>query len=242
MTTYTDTSPEDAVDLGFPSFVDLGGPAILSSVLLNSQSGLALVSGKRNSGKSTTLASLVNELARSGRRVLAVRTPDAAVIPGVSELFVNSISNTLEQDLLLGDKWDVIVVDEVRTPEAASFVAKLVAAGILVVISIYATDPTRALWEFLNLCKSRRNKLVSRELLFSYGTEIYQSYGKDTPDASVIAAVAHSVQLMGKEGRSNRGLLDGMKSYRDVIVSDYIFPDAVTRNHILGFTKNYLED
>jgi len=240
MTTYADSSLEDAVNLDFPSFVDLGGPAIIFDTLLNSPSGLALISGKYHSGKTTTLTALANELVRSGRNVLAVRTPTSSAVPGVAELFVQSISPTLEQDLLIGDKNDVIILDSIDTPEAVSFASKLIAAGILVIGTIEASDATRALWEFLRLGKSRRNKVVARELVFSYGVEIYQATGKDSPDSVVMSAVKKARNLMDKDSAVVKSHLYEVSS--SILVSDYVFPDAVVRNHILGYNKGYLED
>lgn len=240
MTTYADVSLEETVQLDFPSFVDLGGPAIIFDTLLNAPSGLALISGKRYSGKTTTLTALANELSRSGRNVLAVRTPASSAVPGVAELFVNAISPTLEHDLLIGDKNDVIVLDTIDTSEAVAFASKLVSAGILVVGTIEASDPIRALWEFLRLGKSRRNKVVAKELVFSYGSEIYQATGKDSPNPEVISAVKKARELMDKESAIQNDHFHDVSS--SILISDYVFPDAVVRNHILGYNKGYLED
>lgn len=237
--TYTEVSQEDSILLDFPTLKDLGGPAVIPGLLLGTPSGLALISGKHSSGKTTTLAAVANELSRAGRNVLAVRTPDASHVPGVDELFVHTISATLEKDLLIGDKCDVIILDEIRTFEAAVFAAKLLAAGILVIATIKASDPTKALWEYLRLCRGRRNKVVARELVFSYGVEIYESFGKDLPDPGLVASVEKARLLMASDDfHTNKPAHEPSSA---VIVSDYIFPDAVTRKHILGYTKGYFE-
>ena len=163
----------------FPTFVELGGPDSVFDDLMNAQRGLALFSGRTFSGKTTAIAALANELQRAGRTVVAVRAPHVESIPDIEECSGNVFGVDF-QDFIIEDKPDVVIVDDIRSSDAALFVTNLVEAGILVIASVHALDPYMALSKFLYLCESKKNKVVADSLLFSYGLQI--SFDPDNPD------------------------------------------------------------
>jgi hypothetical protein len=163
----------------FPAFTELGGSETAFDALIKAQSGLALFSGRVFSGKTTAIAALANELQRAGRNVVAVRAPHVEPIPNVEEHSGNVFGVDF-QDFLIQDKPEVVIVDDIRSSDAALFVANLIEAGILVIASIHAYDPWMALSKFLYLCESKKNQLVADSLLFCYGLEI--GFDPDNPD------------------------------------------------------------
>lgn len=169
----------DKPTAGFPAFTELGGPDTVFNDLVKAQSGLALFSGRSLSGKTTAIAALANELQRAGRNVVAVRAPHAESIPDIEEHSGNVFGVDF-QDFLIEDKPDIVIVDDIRSSDAALFVASLVEAGILVIASIHAFDPWMALSKFLYLCESKKNKVIADSLLFVNGLQI--GFDPDNPD------------------------------------------------------------
>jgi hypothetical protein len=224
----------------FPAFAELGGCAIVSSALRDARHGLALFSGRTFSGKTTALAALANELQRAGRNVLAVRAPHVESIPNIEELTVDYFRPSLIQDLLIGDKQDVVIVDDIRSSDAANFVADLIAAGILVIASIHAADPWKALSHFLYRCGGNRNKVIAESLLFSYGLDIrVDPNDPDKMQDDVIANAVFETELLFSS--ANLRQVPSPYSSRYSLVSNILFPDEKVREFILSYRAIYTE-
>ena len=215
----------------FPTFAEMGGSDTLAKELVSTHGGLALFSGRVFSGKTTTLAALANELQRAGRDVRAVRALHVESFPGVEE-YAGNVFGADFKDFLIEDKPDVIIVDDIRSREAACFVADLLEQGLLVIASIHAHDPWMALSKFLFLCGGERNKLVADTLLFSHGLKMSTSSGTSNDDA-VSTAVIKSERLLDEV---NPGSIPSRYDANRCLSSDIILPDENTRESIESYS------
>lgn len=218
----------------FPSLVELGGPDVVSSVLLHASGGLAVVSGKSLSGKTTVLSALAHELKRAGKRVIAVRGVDAGVMPGVEEVMTADFEDTLVDVVLEKHKPDVVFVDEIRSSRAAMFALKLVEAGVLVVVSMHAINPERALFHILHHGRGLNNELIANSLLFSYGVKL-RLY--DQADKLVDEAIAEQVKKAERlTTEAYRTIVPSTYDPHRYLSSTFMFPDAELRESIRAYS------
>ncbi|MEJ6002720.1 GspE/PulE family protein [Paucibacter soli] len=137
----------------------------------NGSGGMVLMVGPTNSGKSTTMQSMIENLYQvRGRetKVITVEDPVELVIPGACQIsvgrqrvqqgegdesaFTSFLRGTLRQDP------DVVLVGEIRDPDSASIACNLALAGRKVFATLHTNS---ALWAFSRL----REMGVRQELL-----------------------------------------------------------------------------
>jgi len=133
---------------GMPSFAGLNLPASLAE-LPNFRDGLILVTGATGSGKSTTLATIIDEINRTSRRtIITIEDPIEYVHANQQcvifqrELFtdVPSFADAM-RDSLRQDP-DVILVGEMRDPETIRTAITAAETGHLVLSTLHARDAT----------------------------------------------------------------------------------------------------
>lgn len=142
-----------------PAPADLGLPAAVLSGLrrvLRQPQGLVLVCGPTGSGKTTTIHSLLAELAaeRPDRLPLAIEDPVERRLPGVVQVevqhhrafgFLPALRAALRQDP------DVLVIGEVRDPETAQAAVRAALTGHLVVTTLHCGRAAEALPRLLEM-------------------------------------------------------------------------------------------
>jgi len=131
----------------------LGLPAAVIAGLragLQAPQGLVLVCGPTGSGKTTTIHSLLAELAaeRPDRQCLSIEDPVERRLPGVVQVevqpqrefgFAEALKAAVRQDP------DVLVIGEVRDPATAQAVVRAALTGHLVVSTLHCSRAAEAL-------------------------------------------------------------------------------------------------
>ncbi len=148
----------------------LGLPAVLEE-FTNINMGLALVTGPTGSGKSTTLAALVNQIvARRPVHVITIEDPieflfadDVATISqrevGTDTIgFTEALRNAMRQDP------DVIMVGEMRDPETVSTVISAAETGHLVFSTLHTNSATQTVDRILDTFPGDAQKQVRMQL------------------------------------------------------------------------------
>jgi type IV pilus assembly protein PilB len=111
--------------------------------VLRNPNGLILLSGPTGSGKSTTLYSMLNEVANSSTNVATIEDPVEKLVPGVNQTqtnpkagltFANGLRALLRQDP------DKIMIGEIRDIETADIAARAAITGHLVFASIHTNS------------------------------------------------------------------------------------------------------
>lgn len=111
--------------------------------LIGSPSGIVLVTGPTGSGKSTTLYSILSEIATPLVNVVSVEDPVEKVIPGVSQTQVNPKAGlTFASGLraFLRQDPDVIMIGEIRDAETADIASRAAITGHFVLSSLHTND------------------------------------------------------------------------------------------------------
>lgn len=153
-----------------PNLTDLGLPDILNSVL-NYQNGIILVTGPTGSGKSTTLASLINQISlNSAKHIVTIEDPIEYVFKSSKSIvsqrqvgvdtasFSDGIKYALRQDP------DVIFIGEIRDRDTMSAALKAAETGHLVLTTLHTNDAVQTINRIVNMF-DESNRLLARKQL-----------------------------------------------------------------------------
>jgi len=134
------------IPMHIPSFEDLKLPEVLRS-FTNKERGLILVTGVTGSGKSTTLATLINEINRTKRKHIITIEDPVEFVHKDNECIINQRS--VGQDTLsfknalrgaLREDPDIILVGEMRDVETINLALHAADTGHLVFSTLHTID------------------------------------------------------------------------------------------------------
>ena len=140
-----------------PSIDELGLPTVLKDVVMN-QTGLVLVVGSTGSGKSTTLASMLNYRNSSvGGHILTIEDPIEFVfrhnksIVSQREVGIDTLSydNALRE--ALREAPEVIMIGEARDPETMKAAISFADTGHLCLTTLHAVNSNQAMDRIMNM-------------------------------------------------------------------------------------------
>jgi len=177
----------DVRDIGMPS--DLVWQEIC--MLLQ---GLVLVTGPTGSGKSTTIAAILNHLNRSRRaRVITLEDPIEYIFEGDHALFsqrelgrhMGSFSEGLRS--ALREDPDVIYVGELRDPETVALALTAAETGHLVFSTLHTRDTRSAITRVIDAMPSERAGETATQLSLSLAYVLGQKLLSRTDGGRVLA-------------------------------------------------------
>jgi type II secretory ATPase GspE/PulE/Tfp pilus assembly ATPase PilB-like protein len=122
--------------------------------LLASPSGLLLVTGPTETGKSTTLYACLCHLNNGERKINTIEDPIEYSIKGIRQSQVNARVGLTFDELLRGvlrQAPDVIMIGEIRDPETAMTAVRAAASGHLVLSTLHAPVAVAAIHTMLRL-------------------------------------------------------------------------------------------
>lgn len=165
-----------------PDFDWAGFPRPLAARLTNLRDGLVVVTGATGSGKTTTLAMIVNELNRGGGcRIITVEEPVEYLFPrqpnsvvtqrevGLDVLsFADGLKYGLRQDP------DVILVGEIRDRETAQMCLSAAETGHLVFTTLHTRDAKGAVTRFPDFFPQDSQPVVRSQLAMSLRAVVSQ--------------------------------------------------------------------
>ena len=111
--------------------------------LMRNPNGIILVTGPTGSGKSTTIYSMLHQLATPNVNVVTVEDPVEKMIDGISQVQVNPKSGlTFAAGLrsILRQDPDIIMIGEIRDIETAQIAARAAITGHLVLSTVHTND------------------------------------------------------------------------------------------------------
>ena len=122
--------------------------------LLDSPSGLLLVTGATGAGKTTTLYALLQHLGDGTRKVVTIEDPIEYDMPRINQAEVNSRIGldyaTILRSVLRQDP-NVIMIGEIRDPETADIVVRAANAGRLVLATSHTMHVAAAVESLISL-------------------------------------------------------------------------------------------
>jgi len=132
----------------------LPDPLKLYRDLIESPSGMVLVSGPPNSGKTTTLYASINQLNTEARNIVTIEDPIECHFADMKQIQVNpQVDLTFASGLRVVMRLDpdVILVGEIRDPQTAKTAIQAALAGPLVLSSVHSKDAVGALFCLIDL-------------------------------------------------------------------------------------------
>lgn len=158
------------IPYGIPSLSELGLPEILNSVA-NCQNGIILVTGPTGSGKSTTLASLINQIAiTSQKHIITIEDPVEYVFKNAKSIisqrqvgvdtasFADGIKYALRQDP------DVIFIGEIRDKDTMAAALKAAETGHLVFSTLHTNDAIQTINRIINMFDESNRYMARKQL------------------------------------------------------------------------------
>jgi twitching motility protein PilT len=170
------------VPTAIPDFEWAGFPVDLADRLTSVNDGLVIVTGAAGSGKTTTLAMLVNLMIQNGSyRIITVEDPIEYVFPKVANSVVSQ--RELGPDVLtfadglkfgLRQDPDVILVGEIRDRETAQMALSAAETGHLVITTLHTRDAKGAITRFTDLFSQDAQRDVRLQLAMSLRSIVSQ--------------------------------------------------------------------
>lgn len=172
---YSDDSPIFTMRIiknELPKYEDLGLPEIVRTMTYQPQ-GLILVTGKTNSGKSTTLNSLVDDInSKQNKKILTLESPieykhtskksiivQKEVGPGKDSLtFHEGAKNALREDC------DILVIGEVRDKTTMEAAIDMAESGHLVIGTLHTKSCAETIDRIINFYEVRDQPTIKNLL------------------------------------------------------------------------------
>lgn len=158
------------IPLNIPTLDELGLPDICKELALKPR-GLVVVSGPTGSGKSTTLAAMINHLiSTESRRVVTIEDPIEYVYANDKctiiqrELGSDTLSFSEALKHVLRQDPDVILVGEMRDLETAAAVLTIAETGHMILTTGHAPSASQAVERIIDLFPPYERNLVQSRL------------------------------------------------------------------------------
>jgi twitching motility protein PilT len=158
------------IPLHIPTMVELGIPAELTP-LLGSESGLILVTGAAGSGKSTSLAAMVDEInRREPCHIITIEDPieyvhvNERAVVSQREVGVDTRSYATALRSVRREDPDVVVVGEVNDSETVAAALGLADTGRRVIATVTAPGPLAGAERLVEVFPARRREQARAHL------------------------------------------------------------------------------
>jgi twitching motility protein PilT len=212
-----------------PTFADLDLPAICERIVALPQ-GLVLVTGPTGSGKSTTLASMIDRInSERACHIVTIEDPIEYLHDhkrsGVTqrEIGVDAISFPRAVRAVLREDPDVVLVGEMRDPETIASALTVAETGHLVFASLHTNDAAQSVDRVVDVFPAAQQPQIRVQLADSLQAIVSQRLVSKTGGGRVAAfevlIATHAVRNVVREGRSSQlrnqiatGAKDGMQT------------------------------
>ena len=208
-----------------PKYEDLGVPDIVRRMTFQPQ-GLILVTGKTNSGKTTTLNALVNEINETqNKKILSLENPieykhtskksvivqKEVGVGGDSLSFSDGVKNSLREDC------DIVIIGEIRDKETMEAAIETAESGHLVIGTLHTKSCAETIDRMINFYDVRDQASIKYLLSSLLKLVISQRLLKGTDDKLVLVPEVMVVDnvvsgIIRKEKFSVSEMEDAMQS------------------------------
>ncbi len=165
-----------------PSFEWMGFPEALAERLISHTNGMVIITGVTGSGKSTTLAALINMMnTRGGLRIITVEEPIEYVHRRISSTIVTQREvgrdvQSFHDGLKYGLRQDpnVILVGEIRDRETAAMALSAAETGHLILTTLHTRDAKGAVTRFVDFFPPEAQDDIRSQLALSLRSVVSQ--------------------------------------------------------------------
>lgn len=122
--------------------------------LIHNPNGVILVTGPTGSGKTTTIYSALNEVAKPNVNVVTVEDPVEKVMDNITQVHINNKAGiTFAKGLraIMRQDPDIIMVGEIRDEETATIAAQAAITGHLVLSTIHTNDAASTFMRLIDM-------------------------------------------------------------------------------------------
>ena len=168
------------IPMVIPTPDELGLPPVLNDILRN-PSGLLLVTGPTGSGKSTSMASMIDVVNRNRAcHIITIEDPIEYLhqnhLSAVSQREVGSDTESFDQALksVLREDPDVVLVGEMRDLESISAALTIAETGHLVITTLHTNDSAQAIDRIIDVFASERRNQIQVQLAGTLLGVLYQ--------------------------------------------------------------------
>ena len=198
-----------------PSLDDLGIPEAVRS-LLSLPSGIVIVTGPTGSGKSTTLASLIDTINRErASHIITIEDPVEYLHEHrtsiVQQREVGTDAPSFEAALrsALREDPDVLLVGEMRDLESIQTALTIAETGHLVLATLHTNDSSQAIDRIIDVFPAERRPQIQVQLASTLQAVVYQrllprSDGAGRAAAFEVMIANHAVRNLVREGKSRQ--------------------------------------
>lgn len=210
-----------------PTPDDLGLPPVLRDLAMKHQ-GLILMTGPTGSGKSTTLASLIDLInTNRGCHIITVEDPIEYVhdhkMAAVNQREVGTDTNSFPNALrsVLREDPDVLLVGEMRDLESIAFALTVAETGHLVFATLHTNDTAQSVGRMIDVFPAEQQAQIRVQLAAALSCVVYQrlvpKIGGGMTAAYEVLTATPAVRNLIKEGKTHQlrnslvtGAQDGM--------------------------------
>jgi twitching motility protein PilT len=197
-----------------PGFGDLGIPPVVER-LVNLPMGLVIVTGPTGSGKSTTLAAMLDYINQHRRcHIVTIEDPIEYVHghrnAAVEQRQVGSDTRSFERALrsVLREDPDVLLVGEMRDLESIATTLTIAETGHLVFATLHTNDSAQALDRIVDSFPSDRRDQIQIQLASTLEGVVYQRLlpmiGGGLVAAYEVLMANHAVRNLIREGKTRQ--------------------------------------
>jgi len=197
-----------------PSCEDLGMPDVIAR-FASLRQGLVLVTGPTGSGKSTTLAAIIDRInATRACHILTIEDPIEYVyehrMAAVNQREVGEDTASFPRALrsALREDPDVLLVGEMRDLESIQFALTIAETGHLVFATLHTNDTAQALDRIVDVFPADRQSQIRVQLANALTGIVYQRLlprvGGGLVAAYEVLTATSAVRNLVKEGKTNQ--------------------------------------
>lgn len=221
-----------------PTIADLNLPDILSELIMEKR-GLLLMVGGTGSGKSTSLAAMINHRnMNAAGHILTIEDPVEFSHPNLKsivnqrEVGVDTTSYARALKASLREAPDVILVGEIRDRETMEAALELANTGHLCISTLHANNANQAMERIINMFPNLQHKQLFIDLSINLNAVISQrlipdSEGKRVAAIEIMINTPHIANLILKgdlteikEAMKTSGS-KGMRTFDDALLELY---------------------
>lgn len=238
-----------------PTFENLSLPPVLAEIS-RIDSGLVLVAGPTSSGKSTTIASLVEYINQTQQvHIMTVEDPveyiyhDKKSIVNQREVGIDTISFHSALKYVMREDPDIIVIGEMRDPETFEAALSASETGHLVLSTVHALDTVSIFTRILDFFPSQVHEQVRKQLAYHVKATICQKLMPRADQKGLIPAVEIMVttptiikmvqenQILKIPAAMRTEKDRGMQTFNDALIK-LIHENKVTQELALAISPN----